>query len=404
MKLNTVNARSKLKARPTPYAQRVSKGNYVCFRRWSAESAGTWLARSRDASTGKQRWETLGDLSDLPDHERYDAALKAANAWFAHLDKGGITAPKTVKDACDAKVKQLRTDGNEKAAKDFERRFKTYVLDDPEFAALELRKLTPAIIKDWKTRLIERPVEAGPNRGKRRTDGTLNRDITPFRAALNLACDEQWITSDFAWRKHLKVIEDADGTRDIYLDKDQRRALIDAAAPDIAMFMRGMSMVPLRPGPLAKFDARNYESRLCVLSIGKDESGEGIDKNKRDRKITLPPESAAFFAEAKKNKLPAAPLFARADGVRWEKDKWKHPVRDAVNAAREREPIEERKLPKETTIYAIRHSVITDLISVHGLDLLTVAKLADTSLAMIQKTYGHLVKGAAEKALAGLAL
>jgi len=37
----------------------------------------------------------------------------------------------------------------------------------------------------------------------------------------------------------------------------------------------------------------------------------------QDRKITLPPATAAFFAEQCKGKLPTAPLLARADGSAW---------------------------------------------------------------------------------------
>jgi hypothetical protein len=39
-----------------------------------------------------------------------------------------------------------------------------------------------------------------------------------------------------------------------------------------------------------------------------------------------------------------------------------------------------------------------------GLPILTVAQLADTSVAMIEQHYGHLVRSDAEQALAALAL
>jgi hypothetical protein len=47
--------------------------------------------------------------------------------------------------------------------------------------------------------------------------------------------------------------------------------------------------------------------------------------------------------------------------------------------------------------------VITDLVTA-GLDLFTVAKLAGTSVAMIEKHYGQLQHDVARRALAGLAL
>jgi site-specific recombinase XerD len=61
------------------------------------------------------------------------------------------------------------------------------------------------------------------------------------------------------------------------------------------------------------------------------------------------------------------------------------------------------KLPDAITAYAMRHSAITDLVTV-GLDLLTIAQLSGTSVAMIEKHYGHLQADRAADALAKLAL
>ena len=60
-------------------------------------------------------------------------------------------------------------------------------------------------------------------------------------------------------------------------------------------------------------------------------------------------------------------------------------------------------LPPKATAYSIRHSTITDLIHA-GVDSMTVAQLAGTSVAMIEKHYGHLTRDHARAALAALAL
>ena len=131
----------------------------------------------------------------------------------------------------------------------------------------------------------------------------------------------------------------------------------------------------------------SLDRRLGILIVGKDKAG-------RDRRIKLPPKTAAFFVEQAKNKLPSAPIFARADGKMWDKDAWKKPIKAAVLAA---------ELPAATTAYAMRHSVITDLVT-NGLDLLSVAQLSGTSVAMIEKHYGHHRQDHAAAALAELAL
>jgi site-specific recombinase XerD len=53
--------------------------------------------------------------------------------------------------------------------------------------------------------------------------------------------------------------------------------------------------------------------------------------------------------------------------------------------------------------YTLRHSVITDMLT-GGMDSLTVARMAGTSLAMIEKHYGHLLHDHAAKAMAALGL
>lgn len=387
-KLDTVRARDALKPRREPHWHRVAKGRYVGFRRMTTGSAGTWIARALDPTAGKQSYKALGEFSELPDHERFDAAQKAAQAWFDHLSKGGAVGPNTVRTACTRYVTHLRETKGDKAADDADARFKAYVLDDPRFADTELSALTPLHLEHWRKRLRERMTTSGPNRGKQRSDSTLNRDMTAFRAALNRAYKvDGLVTSDFPWRGKLLPIKNADRRRELYLSKAQRRKLIDAAPADLAALLKGLSLIPLRPGALAALTAGDFDKHLKVLRVPSDKAGA-------DRKIKLPPATAAVFAKAAKDKLPAAPLLARANGKAWNKDAWKGPVKDAVRAA---------GLPDETTIYALRHSTITDLV-VGGLDLLTVAQVSGTSVRMIEAHYGSLRGDVAATALAGLRL
>ena len=112
------------------------------------------------------------------------------------------------------------------------------------------------------------------------------------------------------------------------------------------------------------------------------------------RIIPLSSEALEHFKACAKNKLPAAWLVSRADGSQWKKTAWGNEIKLAASAA---------KLPKAVVGYTLRHSVITDLV-VGGLDLFTVAKLAGTSIKMVEAYYGHLVDEHARKALQKLAL
>lgn len=112
------------------------------------------------------------------------------------------------------------------------------------------------------------------------------------------------------------------------------------------------------------------------------------------RQLSMPQMIADFFKTQVKGKLPAASIFACASGEAWNKDAWKHPIKDAVKAA---------GLPDAASAYTLRHSVITDLIRAR-LPILTVAQLFGTSVAMIEKHHGHLMRDDAEEALASIAI
>lgn len=390
--ISTVKARDSLKARHEPHFTKIEKGLYLGFQKLTPASVGSWIARSRSEETGAQTKKALGDFAHLQPSDRFDSAKKAAADWFTHLGKGGTRKAVTVRTACENYVTHVRANRGNKPADDMAMRYKRWVYPNNAFAEIELQKVTKSRFEKWRTALAKTPAKI--NRDDRdvpvtrpRAASSVNRDMAALRAALNFAHDAGDVTTDMAWRVALRPTKNADGQRDAYLDRAQRSALIDAAQPDVGTFLLALCLVPLRPGALAALTVSNLDRRLGVLSIGKDKSG-------RDRKIKLPPELAAFFTDCAKGKLSTAPLVARADGKPWDKDAWKKPVKAAARAV---------KLPENITSYAMRHSAITDLVT-GGLDLLTIAQLSGTSVAMIERHYGHLRADHAAAALATLAL
>jgi len=381
--LKTVDRRSKLKPRASkePYWQPLGAGRYLGFRPSSADGAGTWLARYYEPDTNKKPSRTLGDFGDLPPNERFGVAKKAAEEWFNHLAGGGAADSLTVMQACERYAKD-RPEAHE--------RFLRHVYGDP-LAKVHLQKLNARHIKEWRKRLEGTDVVVtrstkGRKVTRKRSLASVNRDMVPLRAALNLARDDGYVLTDTAWRVALRPSK-VTTRRDLYLDKAQRLALLNALPADIAALCRGMCLLPVRPGVLAALRARDFDARTGELVIGKDKSGAG-------RRLMLPDETTAFFKAQTRGKLPAAHLFPRADGKPLDKESWKGPVKDAAKVA---------KLPKETVAYTLRHSTITDLVT-GGLDLLTIAQVAGTSVAMIEKHYGHLRREHAKQALAKLAL
>ena len=386
-----VRTREKLKPQREPHWGKLSTGCYLGYRKMTHSSTGTWLARYRDEQ-GKQQKRSLGEFADFPPSQRYDAAKGAAESWFRHLGLGGEREVITVRTACERYVMHLHSTRGHGPAADANMRFVRWVFEHKSLADTPLVKLTRAKIETWRSDMAAKPVIV--NRDGRaepltrvRAASSVNRDIASLRAALNFAHDAGSVTSDMAWRVALRPTKNADGRRDVYLDRSQRRALIDKASPDVALLLQGLSLVPLRPGALASLTVGNLDKRLGVLTVGKDKAG-------RDRKIKLPPATADLFTKQAADRTPDAPLLARRDGKPWTKDAWKWPIKAATQAA---------NLRPEITAYAMRHSVITDLVT-GGLDLLTVAQLSGTSVAMIERHYGHLRADHAAAALARLSL
>lgn len=388
-RIDTVEGRSRLKPRTPPYWQKLTTGCHIGFRK-SAGSDGTWLAQAYDPSSRKQTRISHGKLDHLPAHQQFDEAKKLSEAWFEHIGKGGSTKVINVRTACERYVQRLNDAGSKKNAKDTEARFIRWVYSDG-IADISLTKLTRKSVEQWRSRVANTPVKTNPHSNtsltRERSASTLNRDMAALRAALNNAYDNGDVTHNTAWRVALRAVENATGRRDTYLDKAQRSSLIAEAPDDLAIFLRCLSLIPLRPGALASLTVANFNSKLSVLTVG-------VDKRGQDRKIKLPHETASIILELSKNKLPSARLLTQANGQAWNKDAWKNPIKSAASAA---------KLPNSVTAYTLRHSVITDLVT-NGLDLLTVAQISGTSVAMIEQHYGHHRSDHAAKALAGLAL
>jgi site-specific recombinase XerD len=371
-RLDRVDARKRLAIRREPHWHRLSEGRHLGFRRMTGESPGTWIARAKIGDRYHQK--PLGDFAELDPSQKFDAAASLAAQWFRHLDLGGSTEKITVQQACANYVAKLRTERTEAAAKDAEGTYRRSVNSD-KIAEVELSKLAPRDIDDWRGRLLK---------GKR-TRAYCNRIMTALRAALNLAHARRDVASDLAWKQGLKALDAPSGRRTLYLDRQQRRDLIDEASDELKPLVTALCLLPLRVGELVQCRVGDFDSAHGVLRVtGKTGS----------RDIPLSKDAVTFFRECAKGKTPAAYLVSRADGRQMDRFWWRNETKVAAAGA---------KLPRNTVLYSVRHSVIADLVT-GGLDLFTTGQVSGTSVAMIEKHYGKLRAQVARKALAGLSL
>ena len=382
--LSKIGERERLKARREPHWQRLRAGCFLGFRPSKRGGKGTWIARVYDEDSRKYRVKSLGDFGALVGNAIFTAAKREAEALADLVESGGEMRAKveTVADACRTYAK---------SRPEAEARFKRYVYADP-LGKARLDKLRRRHLSEWRKRLEQTPSlvsrsKDGPIRTRTRAPSTVNRDMAVLRAALAKSLSPGTPNSEAAWQEALKAAPNANGRRTLYLDKEQRKNLLQSIGEEAAPFVQALCLLPLRPGAMAALTAGDFDKRTSELTIGKDKTG-------KPRRIQLPTKAAALFAEQAKAKLPGAPLFMRANGVAWDKNSWKVPIAAAVKAA---------ELPKGATAYTLRHSTITDLVSA-GLPLLTIAQISGTSAEMIERHYGHLASDAAVKALGKLVL
>ncbi|WP_242163384.1 integrase family protein [Lysobacter sp. M15] len=294
----------------------------------------------------------------------------------------------TVADACRDYVKWLRKEGRGGAADDANRRFERTVYGD-RIGKLRIAKLTQHDVEGWRDR-VERGdlgtlkvTKGRPPSAKPLSKSTVNRMRTPLVAALNRAVQSRRVPAERAieWT-NVKPYENADNRRDLYLDRKQRRALLAQAQGDVRDLIECIALTGCRPGDPAAVRGRDYDGGLGMVTFR---------TKGHTRTVGLTPDAKALFDRLAKGVKPTGYLFTNA-GKEWNAHEWSEPVRQAAAKA---------QLPDGVVLYTLRHCWITDAI-VGGVDLLTVSKMAGTSLAMIERHYGHLLHGAAVDKLAGV--
>jgi integrase len=363
------------KLRDAPHWQRLSEGAYLGFRK----GPETWLARYRGRDK-VQRYAPLGGPLE------FDEAKAKAESWLSQLAGSAVRTVKrdTIKAALQSYLDHLREHGRADAAKEAEWRFKKTVYSDP-LADTSLERATKDDFREWRER---QKVGRKPR--------SLNRHMRSVVAALNHAVKEAGhVGNPTAWSLQPLTDDVDDSETAVFLTPEQRKALVAAATPAAAAFLRGLELTGARPKELAGATVGHFDGEQLRLAHRK-----GKPPKLRVRHTVLGPEGIAFFEAQTVDKLPGALLFT--DGGRsWIRKRWAEEVRAAVTKhnAKARGKL---RLPDGIGAYAMRHARISELLQIHGVDPLTVAAQTGTSLAMIEKAYLRFIPSAMREKLAGV--
>ncbi len=365
--------RERLPIRREPYWQRMAAGAYLGFRR----GPDTWIARYRGRD-GKQSYRSLGEAMD------YDEAKRAAEAWLAQLSASAVRTIRrgTVRNALEAYLGYLKQQGRADTAMEVEGRYKAVVWPDA-MADTPLESLGLEEFTGWRERLR-----------KGRQNRSVNRHVRAVVAGLNKANALGHVGNPAAWRiEPLADDVDDSGETAVLLTLEQRAALIVSVESNLADFLRGLEFTGARPGELAAVAASDFDGERLRLTHRK-----GRPPKLRSRYVTLSSDGARFFKSAVKRKLPAAPIFTE-DGIQpWRRHRWARATSAAI-AEYNRKARGKSRVPPEASAYSFRHSRISELLQVYGIDPLTVAQQTGTSLAMIEKAYFRFIPSAMKEKL-----
>jgi integrase len=219
--------------------------------------------------------------------------------------------------------------------------------------------------------------------------------VRAVSAGLNRAHRLGHLGNPGAWRLE-QLPDDDESETAVFLTPAQRKALIAAASPAAADFLRGLELSGARPKELASAVAGDFDGERLKLSHRK-----GRTPKLRTRYVVLNEEGVTFFTKQKKEKLPFALLFT-VDGQKpWRRHRWAQEVRTAI-AAHNKKARSTERIPPEASAYSIRHARISELLQVYGVDPLTVAAQTGTSLRMIERSYFKFIRSAMLEKLANL--
>ncbi|HEX4051115.1 MAG TPA: tyrosine-type recombinase/integrase [Steroidobacteraceae bacterium] len=288
----------------------------------------------------------------------------------------------TIAAVCRAYISERRRSRSAACAHDAQQRFERTVYGTP-FGRLRLATLKAPALREWRDRLRGRG-------GRPLAAAAANRTLTALKAALNFAIYEghaaPGLTSEL---RRVKPLPGGKQRRDLYLDLEQRRALLGIATGAVRDLMEGVALTGARAGELVGACVSQFDARTQAMTF-RGKTGE--------RTVPLSPAAVVLFERLAGGRASQARLFVRDDGRPWAHSGWDHRVRDAARAA---------GLPAEpgagTCLYTLRHSFITEAL-LGGLSTLEVARLVGTSVMMIEKHYGHLAGDAARRRLAAVAM
>jgi integrase len=152
----------------------------------------------------------------------------------------------------------------------------------------------------------------------------------------------------------------------------------------LAALLTGYTHMGCRPSELANATVADFDPAGGTVSV-RHRKGKG--SHLRVRAVTLSSDGIVFFQKHARGKVPTAPLIAREDGTHWHRVAWARGIRAAATKANKKAKKPAQRIPADVSAYSFRHTRISELLQLGGVDPLTVAVQCGTSVGQIEKHY-----------------
>jgi integrase len=362
--LESRSARLKLSVAKKPTFVKIGRGIGLGYRR--NNTAGTWVLRCANGLGGN--WtKAIGNADDYADAD----GSSILDFWQAQQRARSLAQnqttpdkPITVGEALDRYEADLGLRGGDIRNVPRVRSRIPSVLASKTVGLLSKKEL-----REWRDALASSMTAA-----------SLNRTVTPLRAALNLAAEnDERVTNQNAWRTGLAQIPGAINSRNVILTDGEVRRIIESArqhSREFGLLVEIAAVTGARIGQLRRLLVEDLQSDPPRLLVPVSNKGRG-KKQVRHRALPI---SAELAARLSSNRAGTEPLLTKPTGPEWQSRDHTRPFASAVKRA--------GFDPEVVTLYALRHSAVVRMI-LAGLPLRIIAANLDTSVTMLERTYSR---------------